>query len=55
MSKQIILEFIKNGLLEERKIRKTSFYAPTAKAKKAYAQFKEISQLFPYIKECLPE
>jgi predicted transcriptional regulator len=55
LSKQIISEFLKNGLLEERKLKKTAFYAPTAKAKKTLEQFKEISQLFPYLKECLAE
>lgn len=53
--RQIIIEFLKSGLLEERKIKNRSIYVATAKAKLTLKQYKEVSQLFPYLEERIPE
>jgi predicted transcriptional regulator len=49
--KEIITEFLMNGLLEERKIKNKVLYVATPKAKLTIEQFKEVIQLFPRLEE----
>jgi len=49
--KEIIAEFLMNGLLEERKIKNKVLYVATPKAEMTLKQFKEVIQHFPRLEE----
>jgi predicted transcriptional regulator len=53
--KQIITNFVRSGLLEERKTKSRSLYVATAKAELTLKQFKGVSQLFSRLEERIPE
>ena len=49
--KQVVNELKENQLIEERKIKNSSIYAATPKAKVVLSKFKEINQSLPFLVE----